>query len=78
MQRLVGHIPSISTPKRWDTIEPKDLIVVTYGSVLCGIGYRSWTISTAEEDILITGGGPDDGNPLLMKSYRSDLRQVWQ
>jgi uncharacterized protein YozE (UPF0346 family) len=57
----------------WDITEPKDIIVATDGSVLFGVGYHSWVFSTSDEDILLTGGGPDDGDPLLMTSYRSEL-----
>jgi hypothetical protein len=67
VQRLVGNIPTI------DTTEPKDLIVATDGSVLFGVGYHSWAIATSEEEILLTGGGLDDGEPLLMTSYRLEL-----
>jgi hypothetical protein len=49
----------------------KDMIVPMDGSVLFGVGYHSWVIATADEEILITGDGPDDGDPLLMTSYRS-------
>jgi hypothetical protein len=70
-QRLVGNIPTIATPTGWDTTETKYLIVTTDGSVLFGVGYHRWVIVTADEEILLTGGGPDDGDPLIMKSFRS-------
>jgi ribonuclease HI len=73
VQRLVGNIPTLDTPREWDITEPKDLIVETDGSVLFGVGYHSWVIATSEEDLLITGGGLDDGDPLLMTSSRSEL-----
>jgi hypothetical protein len=47
--------------------------VAIEGSVLFGVGYHSWVIATSEEEILLTGGGPDDGDPLIMTSYRSEL-----
>jgi hypothetical protein len=47
--------------------------VATDGPVLFGVGYYSWVIATSEEEILLTGGGPDDGDPLIMTSYRSEL-----
>jgi hypothetical protein len=47
--------------------------VATDGSILFGVVYHSWVIATSEEEILLTGGGPDDGDPLLMTSYRSEL-----
>jgi hypothetical protein len=43
------------------------------GSVLFGVEYHSWVIETSEEEILLTGGGPDDGDPLLMTSDRSEF-----
>jgi hypothetical protein len=73
VQRLVGNIPTINTPTGWDTAEPKDLIVATDGSVLFGVGYHSWVIATSEEEILLTGVGPYDGDPVIMISYRSEL-----
>jgi hypothetical protein len=73
IQRLVGNISTLDTPMVWDTTEPKDLIVATNGSVLSGFEYRSWIIATSKEDILLTGGGLDDGDPLFMTSYRSEL-----
>jgi hypothetical protein len=47
--------------------------VATDGSVLFGVGYHRWVIATSDEDILLTGGCPDDGDPLPMTSYRSEL-----
>jgi hypothetical protein len=71
VQLLVGNIPTLATPMGWDTTEIKDLIVATDGSVLFRVRYHSWVIATSDEDILLTGGGLDDGDPLLMTSYRS-------
>jgi hypothetical protein len=73
VQHLVGNIPTLATPMGWDATEPKDLIVATDVSVLFGVGYHIWVIATSDEDILFTGGGPDDGEPLLMKSYQSEV-----
>jgi hypothetical protein len=44
--------------------------------VTLGVGYHSWIVATAEEDILLQGDGPDDGDLFLMHSYRSDLGGV--
>jgi hypothetical protein len=60
-------------PPGWDTTNPKDLIVATDGSVLFSIRYHIWAIATSDEEILLKGGGPDEGNPLLMISYRSEV-----
>jgi hypothetical protein len=48
-------------------------MVATDGSVLFGVGYHSWLVSTKEEHTLLHGGGPADGAPLYMTSYRSEL-----
>jgi hypothetical protein len=70
---LVGNIPILDTPRGWGITEPKDIIVATDGSILFGVGYHSWMIATSDEDNLLRGGGPDDGDPLLMPSYLSEL-----
>jgi hypothetical protein len=56
-----------------DCTEPMDLIVATDGSVFFCVGYHSWLVSTKDERILLHIGGSDDGAPLYMKSYRSEL-----
>jgi hypothetical protein len=37
------------------------------------VGYHSWVVATEDEDILLQGGGPDDGDVFIMQSYRSEL-----
>jgi hypothetical protein len=37
------------------------------------VGYHSWVVSTKDEEIIISGGGPDDGAPHQMMSYLSEL-----
>jgi hypothetical protein len=37
------------------------------------VGYHSWVVSTKYEETIISGGGPDDGAPNQMTSYRSEL-----
>jgi hypothetical protein len=44
--------------------------------VTFGVGYHSLIVATEDEDILLQGGGPDDGDLFLMQSYRSELRGV--
>jgi hypothetical protein len=43
------------------------------GSVVFCAGYHNWVIATSDDEMLLTGGGPDDGDPLLMTTYRSEL-----
>jgi ribonuclease HI len=40
------------------------------------VGYHNWVVSTKDEEIIISGGGPDDGAPNQMTSYRSELGVV--
>jgi hypothetical protein len=76
VQRLVGDIPTLRTPTGWDPTTPVNIIIVTDGSVTLGIGYHSWIVATEEEDIVLQGGRPYDGDLFLMQSYRSDLGGV--
>jgi hypothetical protein len=69
----VGNIPELDLPEDLDYTEPTDLIVATDGSVVFVVGYHSWLIATKTEQVLLLGGGPDDGSPLYMTSYRSEL-----
>jgi hypothetical protein len=77
MQRLVGNIPELAMPAKIDCTEPTDVIVATDGSVLFGTGYHRWLISMKDEHTLLHGGRPDDGAPLYMKSYRSELGVIF-
>jgi ribonuclease HI len=56
-----------------DVTEEHDIIVTTDGSVVFGVRYHSWVVATDNEQVLLTGGGPDDGDQLLMTSYRYEL-----
>jgi hypothetical protein len=56
-----------------DSNEPRDLLVATDVSVIFGAGYHSWAITTTDEKVIISGGGSDDGEPIIMTSYRSEL-----
>jgi hypothetical protein len=42
-------------------------------AALFGVCYHSLLVSTKNEHILLLGGGPDDGSPLYITSYRSEL-----
>jgi hypothetical protein len=72
-RRLVGTIPELELPEDFDCTEPTDLIVSNDGSVLFGMGYNSWIIATKTEQVLLRDGVPNDGSPLYMTSYRSEL-----
>jgi hypothetical protein len=60
----------------WDPTTLVSIIIATDGSVTFGAGYHSWIVTAEEEDILLQGGGPDDGDLFLMQSYRSELGGV--
>jgi hypothetical protein len=64
---------ALDVPENWDSNEPRDLLVATDGSVVFGVGYHSWVIMTTDEKVILSGGGPDDGEPLLMTSCMSEL-----
>jgi hypothetical protein len=76
VRRFVGNIPELDLPSDFDCTAPTDLIIATYGSVLFGVGYHSWLIVTKTEQVILRGGGPDDGSPTYMMSYRSELRGI--
>jgi hypothetical protein len=76
IQRLVGDIPTLRTPSGWDPTSPVNIIIATDRSVTLGVGYHSWIVATEDEEILLQGGGPDDGDIFLMQSYRSELGSV--
>jgi hypothetical protein len=40
--------------------------------VTLGVGYHRWVVATEYENILLLGGGQDDGDLFIMQSYRSD------
>jgi hypothetical protein len=73
IQQLVGNISDLELLNGTEETEEQDLIVATDGSVVFGVGYHSWVVATDNEKVLLKGGGPDDGDLLLMKSYRSEL-----
>jgi hypothetical protein len=73
VQILIGDIAALDVPENWDSNKPRDLLVATDGSVVFSVGYHSWVITTTDEKVILSGGGPDDGEPLLMTSYRSEL-----
>jgi hypothetical protein len=64
------------TPAGWDPTTPVNMIIATDGSVTFGVGYHRWVVDTEAEDILLQGGGPDNGDLFLMQSYRSELEGV--
>jgi hypothetical protein len=76
VQRLVGDIPALRTMAGWDPTTPVNISIATDGSVTFGVGYHIWVVATEDLDILMQGGGPDDGDLFLMQSYRSELGGV--
>jgi hypothetical protein len=73
VQKLVGDTAALDVPDNWDSKEPRDLLVATDGSVVFGIGCHIRVITTPDEKVILSGGGPDDGDPLLMTFYMSEL-----
>jgi hypothetical protein len=73
VQRLVGNIPPHQLPNARDGTTPVDIIVATYGPVLLGVGYHRWILALENEEIITSGGEPDDGASTYMTSYISEL-----
>jgi hypothetical protein len=76
IQRLIGYMRNSNLPSGLDCEIEVDIIIATDGSVLFGVGYHSWLVATKDEDILMAGGGPDDGLQEQMTSYRSKLARI--
>jgi hypothetical protein len=73
MQQLVGNITNLELLNGSEENEEQDFIVATDGSVFFGVGYHSRVVATDNEKVILKGGGPDDGDQLLMTSYRSEV-----
>jgi hypothetical protein len=69
VQRLNGSIPDFITSRVYREGELMDIMIATEGSVLFGVGYHGWVISTRDEQILLSGGGPDGGSIDRQTSY---------
>jgi hypothetical protein len=76
VQRLIGDMQHFKLSSYLDCTMEVDIIIAMDGSVLFGVGYHSWLIATTDEDILMAGGGPDDGAQDQMASYRSELGRI--
>jgi hypothetical protein len=66
-------LQSIFYLPKWSSL---NIIIATDGSVTLGVGYHSWIVATEDEDIILQGGGPDDGDLFFMQPYRSELGGV--
>jgi ribonuclease HI len=73
IQQVEGNIPDLELLNGSEENEEQDLIVATEGSLVFRVGYHSWVVATDNGKVLLKGGGPDDGDQLLMTSYRSEL-----
>jgi hypothetical protein len=73
IQRLLGNIPELDVPNEMDATVDQNIIAAMDGSVVFGVEYHSWVVAMEKEQVLLTWGDPDDGDQLLMTSYRSEL-----
>jgi hypothetical protein len=60
VQRPVGNIPELDIPNEMDVTVYQDIIVAADRSVVFGVGYHSWVLEIDKEQVLLTGGVPDD------------------
>jgi hypothetical protein len=66
----------MNVPSVWDNDEEHDIIVTTDGSIVFGVSYHNWIVSTNNEHVVLSGGGPYDGDQLLMTTYISELGRI--
>jgi hypothetical protein len=71
VQRLKGELRHFQRSPRLYCAMEVDIIIATDGSVLFGVGYHSWIIATTDKEIIMAGGGSDDGAQYQMASYHS-------
>jgi hypothetical protein len=76
VQRLIGDIRHFQMPPHLDFTMEVDIIIQMDGSVLFGVGFHGWLVATTDKEILMAGGGPDDGAQDQMASYRSELGRI--
>jgi hypothetical protein len=76
IQKTTGDIPSLPTPPPFDFEEPVNLIINTDSSVMFGVGYQGWFLTTKDETILLRGGGPDDGIQLQEPKRKTNTTQI--
>jgi hypothetical protein len=73
IQILVVNTPEIDVPNGMDVTVDQYIIVAMDGSVVFGVGCHSWVVTMDKEQVLLMGGGTDDGDQLMMTSYMSEL-----
>jgi hypothetical protein len=56
----------------WDPTAPVNMIIATDGLVTFVVGYPIWVVATEDEDILLQGDTPDDGDLFILQWYMSD------
>jgi hypothetical protein len=66
----------MDVPIIWDNYEEHDIIVAKDGSVVFWVCNHSWIFATKNEHVVLSDGGPDDGDQLLMTSYISQLGDI--
>jgi malic enzyme len=57
IQRQVGNIPEIEVQNGMEVTEKKYIIVATDGSVVIGVGYHGWVVTTDNKQVPMMGGG---------------------
>lgn len=77
-QRLIGPLPQLNEHEGMTTVhqlELETLLACSDGSYYqeSHTGSHGWVLASNEQTILLQGAGPDDGHPLLMSSYHSEL-----
>jgi hypothetical protein len=72
VSRLHENTHHLATRISW--LNEQYTMQYTMGIIKLGVGYHSWIIATKTEQVLLRGGGPDDGSPLYMTSHWLELK----
>jgi hypothetical protein len=73
VQSLVGNIPPPQLPNAGYATAPVDIILATDVAVMFAVIYHRWILTIDNEEIITSGGRPEDGSSAYMASYISDL-----
>jgi hypothetical protein len=73
IQILVGNIPELYVQNGMDATVDQYIIVAAERSVVCGVKYHRWVVTTDKEQVLLMGGVLDDGDQLLITLNSSEL-----
>jgi hypothetical protein len=75
IQRLVSNIRELDVPNEMDVTVDQDIIVATDGSVIFGVGYHSWVVSTVNHFLITRIVAIRKLMLSTILSFRSEMKQ---